>query len=362
MYTILKEKTMTDKLLETTKILSGYVYHNQKTKLPPGIRLLYKEEDLGNGFYAEAYLFEGKIIIVYRGTDINRGVNEGRKDWSNNIKLIRAMKPSQLKNAESFYLKVRKTYPKNQICICGHSLGGSLAQIIGASFRGLKAFTFNAFGTGTLFNHKNRPLYPENVVNYGHEKDYVYMSNFYNHLGKSYIIWGNNGEKVSFTKHHAVESLDITKSDEFKPKHRTLRETIKVPLSNAEKLKARLESEWAQCSANKALAREKFTTNARILKNYVNEKTKSNRIYTEEEISTFSRKKLIQHSSAIEYQRKTIGIPGKKQVKEAVSCRGYGFCTCIRKSRRYQGRKLLSFTPCLVYLTKYSASLTFSAK
>lgn len=219
---------------------------------------------MGNGFYSQAYLVDGKIIIVFRGTDTDRGTKER-----------------------------------------------------------IKAITFNAYGTKQIKDFL--PKYPENVINYGNSKDTVFTSNIKNQVGLTSVIYGPSKEIPSL-KYHSIENMgELSIAKIYSPAKEIFTGGAAPVLSNRERLKARLESEWAQSSANKALAREKFTTNAKSLKNYVNEKTKSNRIYTEEEISTFSRKKLLQHSSAIEYQRKTIGILGKKQVKEAVSAGGMVF-------------------------------------
>lgn len=62
---------MADSLTNEAKYLSGRVYHNSKYTRNLGYETLGKEEDLGNGFYAEAYFKNGKIIIAYRGTDEN---------------------------------------------------------------------------------------------------------------------------------------------------------------------------------------------------------------------------------------------------------------------------------------------------
>lgn len=94
-----------------------------------------------------------------------------------------------------------------------------------------------------------------------------------------------------------------------------------VVMSSAQRLEARLQKEWAQSAAKKENARTKFDE-TKSLKGYVNEVSKSERIFTEEEIDRFSKKQMAEHHSAIEYQRKKIGIPSKKQVDKAVSSGG----------------------------------------
>ena len=52
--------------------------------------------------------------------------------------------------ALKLYDKVAAEYPNAHIVLTGHSLGGSLAQIVGA-IRGAEAVTFNAYGTRDMF-------------------------------------------------------------------------------------------------------------------------------------------------------------------------------------------------------------------
>ncbi len=51
--------------------------------------------------------------------------------------------------------------------------------------------------------------------------------------------------------------------------------------------------------------------------NYINEVTKSNKIYTKEAINNMSQEEINANKKAIEYQSKTIGIPTNKQAADA---------------------------------------------
>ena len=66
-------------------------------------------------------------------------------------------KPITIKHAEEIYKNVKKLYPTVEIVHTGHSMGGSIAQIMSAKTGDL-AITYNAFGTGSI-------LYNQGYVN-----------------------------------------------------------------------------------------------------------------------------------------------------------------------------------------------------
>lgn len=53
--------------------------------------------------------------------------------------------PNQYVDAQKFYEKVRKDFPNQEIVFTGHSLGGSLAQLM-SNKTGHETVTFNAYG------------------------------------------------------------------------------------------------------------------------------------------------------------------------------------------------------------------------
>ncbi len=60
--------------------------------------------------------------------------------------------PEQYQNANEVYKQIKQSYPNSIITVTGHSLGGSLAQLISAE-NGCQAVTFNAYGTDDILNN-----------------------------------------------------------------------------------------------------------------------------------------------------------------------------------------------------------------
>ncbi len=210
---------MVDTITKEAKFLSGYVYHNEKYTKNYGFQLLEKSEDLGNGFYAESYYKNGRIYVVYRGKDTDmrtkQYAKESVKDLLNDAQLFLKTSPSQYINAKRFYDYTARVYRNYPIYATGHSLGGSLAQMAASSVKEVKAITFNAYGTGSI--KKNTPKYPENVVNYGNEKDPIFKANIRNQVGKTFVTEGESRTGSWTTKYHPVEYVgDLDSAKEYK--------------------------------------------------------------------------------------------------------------------------------------------------
>ena len=205
--------------------LSKYVYKERDSKLPIGWLSIKPYENKDTGFYAEAFYKNDKVVIAIRGTDMGRGRSELGKDGINDLNLSIKGIPAQYSDAEKFYSEIKKTFPNQEIIFTGHSLGGSLSQILGSQF-GEKAVTFNAFGVGDTYSPKFK--YTKNIVNYGNPKDIVFTSNIDNQLGKTYMINDTESkedyrEQAKFTtekylkKYHTIQSMgDISNVSEYK--------------------------------------------------------------------------------------------------------------------------------------------------
>ena len=67
------------KLHNDCKVLSGYVYKDNKPKVMNGWE--YHQSSQGtNGFYSEIYKKDNDIMIVFKGTDTERGKKELAKE------------------------------------------------------------------------------------------------------------------------------------------------------------------------------------------------------------------------------------------------------------------------------------------
>jgi len=162
------------KLDNDLKSLSKYVYHDDKINLPNGYTKVMTAQNSKNGFYAQAFYNGKDVFIAYRGTDRHKSLFDFIKDVHNDISLWRQELPNQTTDAINFYKKLKGEYPNKNIVLTGHSLGGSLAQIVG-SITGAKSVPFEPYGTK---NDKASAMkYYKNISNYGNIHDRIYTYN-----------------------------------------------------------------------------------------------------------------------------------------------------------------------------------------
>lgn len=190
---------MTNQEIEKHKILKQaalYSYNVNTKEIPQGYNLIvintYK-----SGFYGCALKKGNDIIIAYRGTELN-----DFDDIINDLTMLLKKIPAQENEALELYDYIKSEYPSAQITITGHSLGGSLAQIVSEK-RGVNAVTFNAYGTRNLFDNKKH-INGDNVINYCNPKDPITIINAYNHIGKCYKINSNYPRK----NYHKLENME----------------------------------------------------------------------------------------------------------------------------------------------------------
>lgn len=93
------------------------------------------------------------LIIAFRGTD-------EWKDWLTNVQILKGKK-GQFQTAIPLLEDIFSRYPDHRYYLCGHSLGGALAQVLFAYFHPTtpnlkRAVTFNSAGV----RRKNEPAYP----------------------------------------------------------------------------------------------------------------------------------------------------------------------------------------------------------
>jgi hypothetical protein len=119
--------------------------------------------------------------------------------------------PKQANDAINLYNRVKQEYPDAEIILTGHSLGGSLAQIVGA-LNDVETVTFNAYGTKNLFKPEME-IYPDKITNYINLDDYnIIVQNTKNQIGTCYSI-GTKG----FAKgtHELEDMADLRTREKF---------------------------------------------------------------------------------------------------------------------------------------------------
>ena len=171
---------------EELRNLAEQAYGNSKKSAPKGWEYIGTSIDNKNGFRGSVYKKGNDIAISFAGTD-----PKDIKDLKNDLSMGFALAPSQLNNANDLYKQIIAKYPDGNIIFTGHSLGGSLAQLMSAK-TGDRAVTFNAYGTGDiLFNSGYTNLNKLNITNYGNLKDPIFGANYNKQPGKMYVTTGN---------------------------------------------------------------------------------------------------------------------------------------------------------------------------
>ncbi len=193
----MKNKKEDTKYHEILKQASIYAYRKDNSKPPAGYKVIDSVDNKNNGFHAEV-LSNGKdMIIAYRGTEPTT-----REDIRNDIAMARNRLPAQATDAIAVYDKVARENPGMDISVTGHSLGGSLGEIV-SGIRGVFAATFNAYGVRDMFKSGIK-LKENNVINYVNEKDYIAMVNGQSHIGEIYAV----PEKPGSANSHEAESME----------------------------------------------------------------------------------------------------------------------------------------------------------
>ena len=209
---------------EVLKQASIYSYHKPGNYPPAGYRVIDFNENKNTGFYADVLSNGNDIIIAYRGT-------ESGQDIRNDVAMAKSKIPAQAIDAIRIYDKVKREHPNSDIVVTGHSLGGSLAEIV-SGIRGNLAVTFNACGVGDMFKNKNA-LKEDNVVNYVNEYDAVSMVNGQNHIGEIFAV---SKKTNGFIDNHRAENIgDLSKRVQKTPED--IKETTQRIHPNSSQIK-----------------------------------------------------------------------------------------------------------------------------
>lgn len=138
-----------DVYIETNKNKQNQGKNEQKREIKKRYKTEVFDNNYSSGLKYAVYVNQNKpneVILAFAGTDINMGKRSAIKDIFNDFQMGASYLPSQFKDAIPVYVKTKQKYPNAKITITGHSLGGSLAQLVGAA-TGEKTVTFNPYGT-----------------------------------------------------------------------------------------------------------------------------------------------------------------------------------------------------------------------
>ena len=203
------------------KALSQGVYKGNEKSIPKDW-IKVSEYDKKSGFHGEAFYKNGKVVIAMRGTEIPK-----TNDLTDDLAMFMKKLPNQYTDAQKFYEKVKKDFPNQEIVFTGHSLGGSLAQLM-SNKTGHETVTFNAYGVADLLQGNiNDNL---NIRNYGNSNDKVFTENINNQLGNIYMIsrhqdadyvtssYTGKDNKKYWGKYHFLETMgNLEDAVEYKP-------------------------------------------------------------------------------------------------------------------------------------------------
>lgn len=252
------------------RTLSMGVYKGNEKYIPKDwIRIA--EQDSKNGFHGEAFYKNGTIVVSFRGTD--EFINDLLKEDILKLGLNKLL--AQYIYAQEFYKKVKKDFPNKKIIFTGHSLGGSLAQLMGNE-TGNKTVTFNAYGVGNLIPKEDIKNNAD-IKNYGNVNDTVFNLNLRNQLGKTYIIdYGKDCEYITKSpngnyfgglyplKKHSIENMgnieDAVEYKKTKDQEATLTGKVSFNVSAQDLDKKRIitQEEIKQMNNEEFLRNEKF--------------------------------------------------------------------------------------------------------
>ena len=136
--------------------------------------------DLPNGFHAKAYEKDGRIVVAFRGSD-------DAADLASDFAMLSGRTPQQLEDAVAFVDRIKAQYPDANIVVTGHSLGGSLTEMVASRYEDVVGITFDAVGTKGIVEATGGALKDNhNTVNYIVHGDVI--SNADAHVGQVVVV------------------------------------------------------------------------------------------------------------------------------------------------------------------------------
>ena len=262
------------------KALSMGVYKGNEKSIPKDW-IKVSEYDKKSGFHGEAFYKNGKVVIAMRGTELN---DVGDILADGNMYIGKNL-PNQYVDAQKFYEKVRKDFPNQEIVFTGHSLGGSLAQLM-SNKTGHETVTFNAYGVRDILQGNVRDDL-DNIRNYGNVDDTTYNVNLRNQLGKTYVIgYGKGNEYITKSpegdylggtkpwQNHFIETMgDLEDAVEYKPNRLEGQVNMDIDFKDFDTDRVFTNEEIGQMSL------DEFTR----LENFINQQMLSGKVMTEEQ-------------------------------------------------------------------------------
>ncbi len=160
-------------------------------------------------YIAQKQLFKAKVSnLENRISKIRKEimVKLHKNGMTNNKKLKKQVEQSRqfFNDSMDIYKKVKPENKDESVAITGHSLGGFLAQVVGAK-TGHTTITFNAPGAQGFFPEIKSS---KNICNYIRKSDIV--GNFGTHIGQTEVMPDSTGSKLNpayIFKNHGLGSM-----------------------------------------------------------------------------------------------------------------------------------------------------------
>ena len=170
-----------DKLIDVAHDLATNAYSGRVLPADSGLELIDEITDSTTGLHAKAYKQDGKVFITYSGSS-------DQLDFRVDHQMIDGNLPDQYAGAIAFKDKIKQQFPDADIIVTGHSLGGSLSELVASSDADVLSITFDAVGTKNIVQNNGLSDYGNscNIIVNGDN-----ISNAYEHVGYTTRMDGN---------------------------------------------------------------------------------------------------------------------------------------------------------------------------
>ncbi len=184
------------KITQEAALLCNDVYKWNCGKIR-GWKPVNKINDKETGLKAVAYQRNKEIFIAYCGTN-------DYKDFVSDLQLAKGEVPEQLNAGYKFFKDIQAQNPEAHIMVTGHSLGGSLAELIASKEKDTTAITFNSFGVKNIIKDKPQSEFRDNHNVYNYIVDGDPVSNSSKHVGQTTRL-----SKSVLNNHSIANYLDV---------------------------------------------------------------------------------------------------------------------------------------------------------